>query len=823
MGGSMSRWDGRASARNSSRGEAPVALVCALACAIAGPLVAWSAAHAQSVRGTVVDAGAGPVPGVMVQLLAADSSIAARTLTDGAGRFFIAAAAPGSYRVRTLRIGFRPVVSEPIALAAAQEFGLELQLTSVSLGLDTVRVGGRNACGRAAPPSSMIVAVWEQARAALAATSISGAARDIFTRRVMYDQTLDAAGWRTLQQTSDIISEVLVQPWRAAPPESLHRFGYILFVGDSTLYRAPGLDMLGSSYFFEDHCFRLTSGKDRAQIGLEFTPTPERRNLADIRGTIWLDKASAELRTIEFRYVFPDNPDMELGARGTIDFVRMPNGAWGVSQWHIRMPVLEIATSATRVTGRTGAEAGSRIRVANVQVTGGELALAMAGRDTLYSRPPLVLKGTVVDSLSGDGLAGARVELQGTARAGVAGRDGKFEMRDVLPGEYALVVRTPSLDSLGTASETSVTITDAKDAVRVRVPSSRQIVASVCGAERGSRAGIPGMLLGQSVTADDAPAPRGTTVSVEWTDASSGAPRTASLPADTDGNFRLCGLPTGQAIVVRATADTLQSEAQTIVLAPERPVESIRLAIANRAMPTAVFTGLVVADSGASVVADAEIILPDVPVSVHSGERGAFRLRDVPAGTHRVVVRRLGYGALETSLTFAPNQTVDRRIVLSRMTVLNEVIITARDRRMTAFDANRARGVGMFFTRDFLETQEGRTLSAVFGGTTSVRLEYDRGTVPSRPHSGVYVASTRNCIPAVVSGGGGLTCAPCYAHVVVDGVVVTRHDRFDINSLNPKDVEAIEYYRGPSEAPDRYPMADSKCGLVVIHTRLYQK
>lgn len=815
----MNRCVVRPSARSSSRGVSPVALGCALACAIAGGLVARSA-PAQSVRGTVVDAGATPVPGVMVQLLAADSSVAARTLTDGAGRFFIAAAAPGSYRVRTLRIGFRPVVSEPIALATAQEFGLELQLASVSLGLDTVRVGGRNACGRAVPPSSMIVAVWEQARAALAATSISGAAHDISTRRLMYDQTLDAAGWRTLQQTTDILSDVLVQPWRAAPPESLHRFGYILIVGDSTLYRAPGLDMLGSSYFFEDHCFRLTSGRDRAQIGLEFTPTPERRNLADIRGTIWLDKASAELRSIEFRYVFPDNPDMELGARGSVDFVRMPNGAWGISRWNIRMPVLELASSTPRIAGRTS---DPRIRVANVQVVGGELVLAMAGRDTLYSRPPLVLKGTVVDSASGDELAGARVELQGTARAATAGRDGKFEIRDVLPGEYALVAHTAALDSLGTASETSVTITDAKDAIRVRVPGSRQIVASVCGPERAARAGIPGIVLGQTVAADDGPSPNGTGISVEWTDSATGSPRTANLPADADGNFRLCGLPTGQPIVLRAAADSLQSEKQTVVLAPERPVESIRLVLANRAVPSAVFTGLVVADSGAAVVEDAEIILPDVPVSVHSGARGAFRLRDVPPGTHRVVVRRVGYGPLETTLSFAPNETVDRRIVLSRMTVLNEVVITARDRRLTDFDENRARGVGLFFTRDFLETQEGRTLSTVFGGTTSVRLHSDVGTGPTRPNSGVYVASTRNCIPVVARGGGGMTCAPCYAHVIVDGIVVTRFDRFDINSLEPKDIEAIEYYRGPSEAPDRYQMADSKCGLVVIHTRQFRK
>ncbi|MDA1080896.1 MAG: carboxypeptidase regulatory-like domain-containing protein [Gemmatimonadetes bacterium] len=791
-------------------------MACALVASTAG------AAHAQTVRGTVVDVGAVPVPGVMVQLLGDDSTVVAHSLTDAAGRFLVAATRPGSYRVRTLRIGFRPVISAPIALGAAQEVGQKIQLASVSLGLDTVRVGGRNACGRAVPTGGMTIAVWEQARAAMAATRISSASRDMFTRRVIYDQTLDAAGWRTLKQSTEIQSDALIQPWHAETPENLHKFGYIVSVFDSTVYRAPGLEMLGSSYFFEDHCFRLTNGRDRKLIGLEFTPTPERRNLADVRGTIWLDRESAELRQVEFRYVYPDNPDMELGARGTIDFVRMRNGAWAVSQWNIRMPVLEMANAGTRVPGRrSGAEA--QIRVANVQVAGGELALAVSGRDTLFARPPLMLHGTVVDSVSGDELTGARVALQGTSLAAVAAEDGRFVMPGVLPGEYALVVRTPGLDSLGTASETSVTITDAKDDVLVRVPSARQLVASVCGTERPATAGIPGIIVGQTVGPDDTTAPPGTTVSVEWTDAATGGPRAASLPTDANGNFRICGLPTRTAISLRAATDSLRSEPQSVVLAPERPVESVRLPIVHRAAATAVFTGLVMADSGASVVNDAEVIFPDVPVSVHSSERGAFRLRDVPVGTHRVIVRKFGYGPLNTTLTFAANETVDRRIVLSRMTILNEVVITASARRLAAFEEHRALGLGKFFSRDFLETQEGRTLSSVFGATTSLRLEYDRGASrdPSAANSAIYIASTRHCIP--VYDGSSMTCAPCYAHVIVDGMVMTRSDRFDINSIRPEDVEAIEYYRGPSEAPGQYQMTDSKCGLVVIHTRQFRK
>ncbi len=799
------------------RSRAAVGAMAAFAALVAG---APEAADAQSLRGRIVDAGGVPVPGAVVELLDSASVVRARTLSDAAGGYVVTAAAAGVYRVQTRRIGFRPVLSDPIALATGAAATREIAVTGLPSRLDTVRVGGRNACGRASAASVATATVWEQVRTAIAATEISANAAGVTTVRVDYERQLDAVGWRTLAQTTDVRTEALSQPWKAPSPRSLHDLGYIVVGTDSTSYRAPGLDMLGSSTFIDDHCLRLTSGRDRNSIGVAFEPTPERRKLGGIRGTVYVDRATSELQEMEFRYTHGEVPDLADGARGSIEFARLKNGAWAISRWDIRMPVREIRVGSTgpRITSAGGAE--SRVVTTGVRVAGGELGLAVAGRDTLFSRPPLVLKGAVLDSATGRGLDGARVSLQGTALVATADRNGRFEMRGVLPGEYGLIVRTSALDSLGTANESSVTITDAKDAVSVRVPSAAQIVSSVCGPRRNSNGAIPGIVVGQAVGERDSPPPAGTTVSVEWTDAA-GAPRSAALATDASGTFRLCGVPTGTVVVLRAAADSIRSDPQTVVLAPEQPVASVRLPLERVATATAVFSGVIVADSGREVVEDAEVIIADAALSVHSGARGAFRLRDVPVGTHRVVVRKLGFGPMETTLTFAANETVDRRIVLSRMTILNEVVITARDRRLTGFDENRARGIGTFFTRDFLETQEGRTLATVIGGTASVRLEYDRGVGPSRPNGGVYIASTRHCIP--VFAGGVMTCAPCYAHVVVDGVVVTRFDRFDINSINPKDVEAIEYYRGPSEAPDRYQMADSKCGLVVIHTRLFQK
>jgi hypothetical protein len=81
-------------------------------------------------------------------------------------------------------------------------------------------------------------------------------------------------------------------PWRSRSTDSLHRFGYVVTDKDnSTVYYAPGLDVLLSNMFLEDHCFRLVA--DGPRVGMAFEPAPDRKRLSEIRGTIWLDRATS--------------------------------------------------------------------------------------------------------------------------------------------------------------------------------------------------------------------------------------------------------------------------------------------------------------------------------------------------------------------------------------------------------------------------------------------------------------------------------------------------------------------------------------------------
>jgi len=75
--------------------------------------------------------------------------------------------------------------------------------------------------------------------------------------------------------------------------------------------------------------------------------------------------------------------------------------------------------------------------------------------------------------------------------------------------------------------------------------------------------------------------------------------------------------------------------------------------------------------------------------------------------------------------------------------------------------------------------------------------------------------------------GIGVPPAACYAHIYIDGQLMngTREpaEPFDVNYLTPDQIEGIEWYAGPGETPLEYSKLGSKCGVLVIWTKLKKK
>lgn len=793
---------------------------------IAGLIAITAMPHnavAQAVRGMVVDAGGIPVPGVVIQLVGTDGTVAARALSDEGGVFFVATMRPGSYQVRTLRIGWRPSLSTPIALAAGQEVRQRFEVTGVTFALDTVRVGSTSQCRLNADSAAATFKVWEQVRTALSATQLTEHSRGVMATTVLFERTLDHLARPTLAQSATLQTDYAKQPWLTLSADSLRRIGYVVFEGDEAVtFHAPGLEMLLSDGFVEDHCFKLTSGRDTRLLGVAFEPTSARKQVAEIRGTVWLDRASSELRSMEFRYVNA-SPEQEQEGGGGMEFVRMRDGAWAISRWSIRMPVVQQVV-------RRRALGGTQPQISEIRITGGELSIAKRGNDTLWSRPPMTFTGVVLDSASGAPVAGARTMLTPGALSAVSDAAGRFGIGGVIPGQYTLDIRTASLDSLNAAHQVPLAITDSGPPLRFRVPNAGQLARLLCSGAAGRPAATnrQGIVIGSVRTTRDSSLGI-VGVIAEWSEPSGNAYATGTK-TDARGNFRLCNMPVGTTMIVRATPDNGSASPALVRVSAESRLARLKIEVDPLRAGLAVFTGSVVNDTTFQPLAGVEVTLPALAQSTVTDARGLFRIPSIPPGTHRVVARRVGYAPLDVAVTFEANRAVEQRIVLRRFVTLDSVVIVGAAAPHSTFDEHRKLGLGHFITSDELERQSGVPLAGIMTTVPGSAIARGRGTqgwilgkrapafLPGQdPPPTVY-------FPEPFEKRQGMP-AGCYAKVYLDRILMNPGlptPAFDVNSIRTDELEAVEFYAGPSQTPMEYADLNSSCGVLVLWRKRYK-
>jgi len=786
---------------------------------------------AQTVRGSVVDRAQRPVAGVVVLLLDSADRSAARALTNDRGAYNLTAPAPGIFRLKTLRIGYRPAISAPMTLQIGQDATLQLTVTDVPTALETIRVTGRNAC-RVRPDSAFATfAVWEEIRTALMAAELSAAARNVITRVVSYERRLDPKTGRLLREKRALSTSTGAQPWTSVSADSLRRVGYAVIGDDGAMtFYAPDLAVLLSDIFVEDHCVRLAPAADSKRIGIAFEPVRDRRHLPEIRGTLWVDRKTAELQRLEFTYTNLSRDLERSGASGDMEFVRTRGGHWVISRWAIRMPVIQ--SERVRMSSRSSA---TRLEswVSEIHVEGGELAMVRRGGDTLWTRPALTLTGTLLDSTSGAPLVASTVALRGTTLSAVSDVAGRFRINDAIPGDYTVEIRTPSLDSVDARYSVPFTFIDTTTTLRARVPAAAQMLAAVCGAAKIATP-YDGVVTGTVRMAGDSAPPQHVKVTAEWTEL---GPDTGRRPGrsqwletrtDAHGRFRICGVPTHTTVVLRSESPAGITAPLEIRLFSNQRFARLNMVLEKQIARGAVFTGLVLSDVNAQPVTDAEVTLRTYSKASYTNDRGAFRITGIPSGTHEVTVRHLGHKQVLMNVAFDDGQTVERNILLSRVIVLDTVAVTAspRDQLMRDFEDNRRIGLGKFWTRAELAKLEGMWMSGVLSQIGGSRVIRGRGNhawlIRSRGVLSLDSAARSLIVPDLTDRQKGAPRA-CYATVWVDNTRVysgmNHEPLFDLNSISAADIESMAYYASPAQTPGRYSNLNTVCGVLVILTR----
>ena len=786
------RWmtTGRCALRRCGR----VAVSRLLFAVIALAMITTRTMHAQTVRGVVSRTGV-PIPGVVVQLLDSTRAVVIRALSDERGVYRLLAPRSGTYQLSARRIGYAPVTSPAFVLAVDETREVPLSLTSLAISLDTVKVKAKSSCEKMNAVDASAILIWEQARTAIMATQMTLDRGAMSATLLNYHRTRAPDGTSTLQSLTLTELDSVSQLWTSPSAGELARSGYIVQSRDSTNFRAPALNVMASDEFAALYCYRVEESADSTGVTVSFEPAKPKKDIAELRGQLTLDKQTAALRTFDFQYTNIAKMLTDAGAGGRMEFVPLRDGGWAISRWVIRMPFLK------RDLENLGAARRVKETIGNIDTGGGDLLVARRGNDTLFARVIPPVNGIVYDSASGATIAGARLRLRETDREARTDSVGHFTFARVMPGEYTMLVNTPSLDSIGALTAVPLLVSDSLATVSVRVANARRVLPAVCRtpADSIAFAASNAILRGTVRFLPDSALPSGIAVLAQWKD-STNAVRVLRGRADDLGRYRVCGVPMGTSIDVRAEAEALSSAVTRVTVDSAAPYGQVDLMLERPRATEAVVTGLVT-DSLNMPLEGVAIELPTLGLKTATDSRGEFRLPSVPSGTQLLTVRRLGFAPVDKTLKLAAGDVVRQTYVLTKVQTVAAVKTTANASWMRDFEEHKKLGLGQFLTRDQLEKKEFVRLGTV--------LSELRGTqIVSDSKGRQYIKSNR---------------LGCYAQIYLDKtpVYLRRNGEplQDLNEFHVADVESIEWFASASETPPEYSNLNSNCGVLVLHTR----
>jgi hypothetical protein len=800
------------------------------------------ATAAQTVVGRVLEQGTlEPLSAAFVVLQDQDGQRRGGVLTGPDGRFVLRAASPGTYRLITEMIGYAGVTSDDVELVRGETVERTIQVPVRAIALDGIQVSAGARC-RARPGSGPETArLWGEARKALEVTSWSGSNASVQFRGARFDRVLDPGSLRVLQHSEHAWRGWSDRsPFLSIPAHELAANGYVQAADDGEIvYYAPDAAVLLSDEFLDAHCFAVAAppALEPELIGLSFEPLRS-AGAAGIRGVLWLDRASAELRRLEFQYTsVPGLPARTWdAAQGRVEFERLSTGVWIVRRWWIRMPAVEVGTREHRDAPTNS------VRLTAVHETGAEVR-AVRGPDgrLLSESAGATLYGVVTEDATGLPLAGALVEVVASGRTATTGKDGAFRLTGLPAGLFAVEVSHPDLRLVGLEPDVRTVDLAAGQAARLAVdvaasPARAHAVCRAHGWETRRSAPQPVLLLG--LVTDDGGAPaREAMVHIAGTAAPGGDAERLRVLTDGEGVYSICMDPLdGPARLWATPADAVvqggaPDQVSTVALGEAGFVRAdLTLAtqpVARHAAGAAdwqnALLGSVLDDETQQGIGGAQVSLVDadgaVVRSTATDATGRFRIPNPGQGdAYQVRVEHVAYATAEGTVRFGRSDQLRLQVMLStRAIALEPIVVTERRHGALArsgFYDRRARGTGVFVEVDDARRLRTSSVTDLLSGQPAIRTitAGPRGTETDIRIAGTEQFDTegmRDCQPAVYLDGSLMRQAgrpKPHDHVLSDIVV-------------PGSVAGIEVFRRASETPVRYRGAGAACGVVLIWTR----
>jgi len=329
-----------------------------------------SVGRAHVVRGTAITPDSALVPGVIVTLLDASGTAVARALADDGGSFAMKAPSAGTYHIEAKRIA----TGAPVTLAGVQ-------------------VTAEPRCQTLPDSVSAAFAVWEEARKALRSSQLTRLTRAYRADVTTFVRRQSAAETRFRVTDSTTKLGMPLRPFASMPPDELAAHGYVTRGANSQVFHAPDEDVLLSDGFAATHCLRLLpDSAEQNIIRLGFAPVPGRKE-PEIAGVLSIDRATAELRRLDFSFVNVPATDVVGAPGGQIVFRHLSEGSWMIEQWSIWLPVAEARTeyapsiSPPSTRGMPARPVPTISTRFGMQTTGGHVIRVSFGEETVWRAP----------------------------------------------------------------------------------------------------------------------------------------------------------------------------------------------------------------------------------------------------------------------------------------------------------------------------------------------------------------------------------------------------------------------------------------------------
>lgn len=802
-------------------------------------MVLPASAVAQTVVGTVLEAGTNrPLAGAFVVLEDTTGARQAAVLADSAGRYLIRAPRPGRYRLLAQLIGYADTRSSVLDVPAGSTLRHDLRVPVRAISLDGVRAEVGQRCHRTVRGGGETARLWEEARKALEITHWVARREALHYRIAEHRRELDAASLRVVDLQEAVRRGIYDRsPYRSIPAARLAEGGYVQRSSDDDHwnYYSPDAEVLLSESFLDTHCFRVDPESDDEHVGLAFEPVGG-RDVPEIEGVLWLDRATAELEALDFHYVklpFPHDRWPQVG--GHVAFERLATGTWIVRSWHIRMPQkVERKRSITGDYGglalRTLSEVGARV-----------LEVRTADGRTLSEARGATLHG-VVESGSGAGakpVAGARIEVPATGHATRSTDEGVYRLQGLPAGTFTVRASHPALERLGGEPVAlEVTLTEGR-ARRLPIRFDLASLARESCRASGATTTDPVIVAGTVRAPHSVAAVPGAIVRV-FTE--HGERR---VIADSSGSYALC--------IERPRRLELGTTGPRTVLSPRASLDLVRLPEPSgvlveadlyidprvvgppaRAEPTPgeewtnAMIGTVLDDEQRSPVAGAMVVVrrsdgtPVQSMVTDPDGRFVFPHPDRTTTQWRLSVEHIAYGRVERTVRFAPAEQIRVEILLRQRAIeLAPITVTQRRRGRLArvgFYDRRAEGYGHFIDREEIERKAPGKVTDLLTGRTGVHVVhmgngmYDIRTLLGRGFRGP-------CQPAVwVDGLLVRQAGPPRYYGKGKGPRIPSADQLS-EIVPPGDIEGIEVYTSSAGLPVQYGGTHAGCGVVLIWTR----